>query len=115
MFLEKSHLKTNADDKFSVTLRMEIVSDKAENFKTRLKLVTSDFSVYHISSQSFPKRKQLDSSKLKECADDNFRFDEKGRKSLRREGNTVGKGEIARYEQFLLFPRCFQKKCTADT
>ena len=23
--------------------------------------------------------------------------------------NTVGKGEIARYEQFLLFSRCFQK------
>ena len=22
---------------------------------------------------------------------------------------TVGKGEIARYEQFLLFPQCFQK------
>ena len=29
--------------------------------------------------------------------------------------NTVGKGEIARYEQFLLFPQCFQKTCTADT
>ena len=29
--------------------------------------------------------------------------------------NTLGKGEIARYEQFLLFPRCFQKTCTADT
>ena len=28
--------------------------------------------------------------------------------------NTVGKGEIARYEQFLLFPQCFQKTCTAD-
>ena len=27
--------------------------------------------------------------------------------------NTVGKGEIARYEQFLLFPLCFQK--TSDT
>ena len=27
--------------------------------------------------------------------------------------NTVGKGEIARYEQFLLFPQCFQKTCTA--
>ena len=26
--------------------------------------------------------------------------------------NTVGKGEIARYEQFLLFPQCFQKTCT---
>ena len=25
--------------------------------------------------------------------------------------NTVGKGEIARYEQFLLFPKCFQKAC----
>ena len=29
--------------------------------------------------------------------------------------NTVGKGEIARYEQFLLFPQCFQKTCNADT
>ena len=25
-----------------------------------------------------------------------------------------GKGEIARYEQVLLFPQCFQKTCTAD-
>ena len=23
--------------------------------------------------------------------------------------NTVGKGEIARYEQFLIYPECFQK------
>ena len=29
--------------------------------------------------------------------------------------NTVGKGEIAPYEQFLFFPQCFQKTCTADT
>ena len=28
--------------------------------------------------------------------------------------NTEGKREIARYEQFLLFPQCFQKSCTAD-
>ena len=27
----------------------------------------------------------------------------------------MGKGEIARYEQFLLFLQCFQKTCTADT
>ena len=26
-----------------------------------------------------------------------------------------GKGEIAHYEQFLLFPQCFQKTRTADT
>ena len=24
---------------------------------------------------------------------------------------TLGNGEIARYEQFLLFPQCFQKAC----
>ena len=29
--------------------------------------------------------------------------------------NIVGKGEIARYEQFVLFPLCFQKTCTSDT
>ena len=53
----------------------------------------------------------LDSSKLKEFADENFRFDENGRKLSKRVENTVGKGEIARYEQFLLFPQCFQKAC----
>ena len=31
------------------------------------------------------------------------------------EENTVGKGEIARYEQFLLFLQCFQKTYIADT
>ena len=51
----------------------------------------------------------LDSSKLKEFADDNFKFDENGRKLSKRLENTEGKGEIARYEQFLLFPQCFQK------
>ena len=28
--------------------------------------------------------------------------------------NSVGKGEIARYEQFLLFPQCFEKLHVAD-
>ena len=31
--------------------------------------------------------------------------------SPKRVENTVGKGEINRYEQFLLFPQCFQKAC----
>ena len=43
--------------------------------------------------------------------DDNFIFDENGRKLSKQVENTVGKGEIARYEQFLLFPQCFQKAC----
>ena len=53
----------------------------------------------------------LDSSKLKEFADDNFKFDENGIKLSKHIENTVGKGEIARYEQFLLLPQCFQKAC----
>ena len=28
--------------------------------------------------------------------------------------NFVGKGEIARYEQFLFFPQCFQKLSVVD-
>ena len=63
----------------------------------------------------FPKRQILDSSKQKEFADDNFRFNKNGGKFSKKVENTVGKGEIARYEQFLLFPQCFQKTCTADT
>ena len=52
---------------------------------------------------------------MKEFADDNFKFDENGRKLSKWIENTVGKEEIARYEQFLLFPQCFQRTCTADT
>ena len=47
--------------------------------------------------------------KLKEFADGSFKFDANGRKYPKGVKNTVGKGEIARYEQFLLFPQCFQK------
>ena len=66
-------------------------------------------------SQLFPKRQILDSSKLKEFADDNFKFDENGGEFYKWVQNTVEKGEIARDEQFLLFPQCFQKICIADT
>ena len=51
---------------------------------------------------------------MKEFADDNLIFDENGRKLSERVENTVGKGEIARYEQFLLFQQCFQKTCSAN-
>ena len=79
-------------------------------------------AVAHLSLQNclvwhspFPKQQILDSSKLKEFADDYSMFDENGRKFSKRVENTVGNGEIARYEQFLLFPQCFQKTCTVDT
>ena len=64
--------------------------------------------------QPFPKRQILDSSKLKEFADNNFKFNENGRELPKRVENAVGKGEIARYEQFLPYPQCFQKTCTAE-
>ena len=47
----------------------------------------------------FPNNK----SKLKEVAVNDFEFGENGREFSKRVENTVGKGEIARYEQFLLF------------
>ena len=50
-----------------------------------------------------------------EFADDNFKFDENGRKFFKWVKNTVEKGEIARTEQFLLFLQCFQKTCSADS
>ena len=68
----------------------------------------------NFTTKPFPKRQILDSSKLKEFADDNFRFDGNVRKLSKRVENTVGKEEIARYEQFLLLSQCFQKTRRAD-
>ena len=64
--------------------------------------------------EPFLKQQILDSLKLKDFADDNFKFDENGRKFSERVENTAGKGEIARYKQFLLSPQCFLKTSTAD-
>ena len=46
---------------------------------------------------------------MKEFADNNFKLNENGRKLSKWIENTVGKEEIARYKQFLLFPQCFQR------
>ena len=43
-----------------------------------------------------PDDKMLDWSKLKQFADNNFKFDENCRMFCKRVENTVGKGEIAR-------------------
>ena len=86
-------------------------------------MVTSIFSFSHNISLSgwlkvgivwqrvnpLPDDTILDWSKLKQLADDNFRFDESSRKFSEQVEITVGKGEIARYEQFLLFAQCFKR------
>ena len=54
------------------------------------------------------------SSKPKEFADHNFKFHGKGAKFSKVVGkHFVERGEIALYEQFLLFPPIFQKTPTA--
>ena len=74
-------------------------------------LVKSIFSFSHSAFYPLTHYQILDSSKLKEFADDNFKFDENGSNLSIWVENIVGKGEIARYEQFLLFPQCLQKAC----
>ena len=54
---------------------------------------------------------RLFQTESKDFADNNFKLDEKGRKLSIRVENSVGKGEIAHNEEFLLFPQCFQKAC----
>ena len=93
--LDASKLKEFADDNFKSYENGTKFSKKVENAVGRGPV--------------------LDASELKEFADDNFKFYENGTKFSKRIENAVGKGEIARYEQFLLFPQCFQWTCTADT
>ena len=59
-------------------------------------LSTNAFNLCQILSfvNPFPNTKILDSSKLKEFADDNFKFDESDRMFSKQVENTVGKGEI---------------------
>ena len=59
--------------------------------------------------ESFPKQQILDSSKLKEFADDNFKFDENSRKFSKWVENTVRKGEIAHHEQFSFSHSVFKR------
>ena len=60
-----------------------------------------------------PKWEILDSSKLAEFADENSSLMKMAEFSIQIE-NTVGKGEIAHYKEFLIFPQCFQNTCIAD-
>ena len=53
----------------------------------------------------------LDSTKLEDFADDNFKFNENGRKLSKPVENTVGKGEIACYVFSKgLFPRGVKRR-----
>ena len=56
-----------------------------------------------------PKNNILGQTKLKAFADDKINVAEKFKFVLGMVENTVGIGENAGYQNFLLFPQCFQK------
>ena len=68
---------------------------------------TSKSHSYHLNP--LPDNKILDRSKLKQSTDDNSKFDENSRKFSKLVENTVGKGEIVRYKQFLLSLSVFKR------
>ena len=52
---------------------------------------------------------------VKAFADDKLNVARMMNSLLEREENTVGKGENAGYQQFLLFPQCFQKPSSLES
>ena len=62
------------------------------------------------SANSYNSGQILHFTKLKEFAEDNFEFDENGKKFFKRVEDTVGKGKIDCYEQLFLFPQYFLKR-----
>ena len=61
------------------------------------------------TDQLFINNKTLNQSKFKTFADDKIIMTQKLKFVLGKVENTVGKGENAGYQHFLLFPQCFQK------
>ena len=96
-----------------VLLQKGVIRNSLSNpYNTKLTLERFNFeTMYFFNPLPITRWQILDSSKLKEFADNNFKFDENGRRLSERVENTVGMGEIARCEQFLRFPQCVQKAC----
>ena len=63
----------------------------------------------------FPNYRILDMTKLEAFADDKLNVAKMMIYLFNWVENTVGKGENAGYQHFLLFPQCFQKTCTVYT
>ena len=107
---EKSKFEDNEVSIVEINSKLETALTAKQ--ESEAKVVTMEEKIKNYESELTMLREKvrdLDSSKPKEFADNNFKSDENSRKFFERVENTVGKGEIARYEQFLLFPQCFQK------
>ena len=69
---------------------------------------TGFFAYFNYFNQLLPKQQILD-SKLKGFEDDNFKFDENGRKFSKRVENTVGKGRNCSIRAISPFPTVFKR------
>ena len=65
-------------------------------------------------THSFPNNKILNWSKLKAFADDTLKVAKMMISLNDRVENTVGKGENAGYQHFLLFQQCFPKPSSSE-
>ena len=100
-------------NKFETLCQQTFARDKFENCDDPIKLFTS--LLLDAAKASIPQTPTNPKRPDKPWYNDECKQAVKDRKDAKRVENTVGKGEIARYEQFLLFPKCFQKTCTVDT
>ena len=62
-----------------------------------------------VNGQPFTKRQLLDSSKVKEFADDNFKFDKNGRTFFKRGRKHCGKRRNGSFRTIFPFPTVFSK------
>ena len=72
------------------------------------KILSFDKEIISIFN-TFSKQKILDSSKLKEIANNNFEFGENGKKFFKQVDKTVGNVEIVPCEQFLFSHTIFKR------
>ena len=86
-----------------------------------LEFILSDRKIFFLKCQNLhlrnpiPKRQILDSSKIKEFADDNFKFDENGRKFWNGQNTLWEIKKLLVTSYFALSQGVFHKTCAADT
>ena len=67
------------------------------------------YSVEKVKKKTFPNDNNLDRTKLKTFADDKLNVAKMTISVINRVEDTLGKGENAGFQHFLLFPECFPK------
>ena len=87
---------------------------KTNDSTTYLKKTLFCSLVHILVFQPFPKGQILDSSNLKEVADDNFEFDENWQEVVKTVKH-CGKRRNCSLRAISPFPTVFKKACTADT